>query len=92
MDFFTPQFFSTVGFPAALCIYVIFGVNKNIKDLADAINQLNCNEQARSEKYLEKITEQTRKVEHLEDELRNLKFEVENLHIKNSEVRNNERC
>ena len=42
MELFTAEFFSVVGFPAAICIYFIFTANRNIKHLTDAVKIL-CN-------------------------------------------------
>ena len=70
MDFLSPEFFSTVGFPAAICAYTLFGVNKTMKELTIAINQLTADINKRE-------TEQTQKLEKLEDEVKALKFRVE---------------
>ena len=70
MDFLSPEFFSTVGFPAAICAYTLFGVNKTMKELTIAINQLTADINKRE-------TEQTQKLERLEDEVKALKFRVE---------------
>lgn len=70
MDFLTPEFFSAVGFPAAICIYTLFGVNKTMKELTIAINQLTTDINKRE-------TEQAHKLEKLEDEIKALKFRVE---------------
>ena len=64
------DFFSTVGFPAAICAYTLFGVNKTMKELTIAINQLTADINKRE-------TEQTQKLERLEDEVKALKFRVE---------------
>ena len=70
MDWLTPEFFSAVGFPAAICIYTLFGVNKTLKELTFAINQLTGDINKRE-------TEHAHKLEKLEDEVKALKFRVE---------------
>ena len=70
MDFFSPEFFSAVGFPAAICAYTLFGVNKTMKELTIAINQLTSDINKRE-------VEQSRKLDKLEDEVKALKFTVE---------------
>ena len=70
MDFLTPEFFSAVGFPAAICIYTLFGVNKTMKELTIAINQLTTDINKRE-------IEQAQKLEKLEDEIKALKFRIE---------------
>ena len=70
MDFFSPEFFSAVGFPAAICAYTLFGVNKTMKELTIAINQLTFDINKRE-------VEQSRKLDKLEDEVKALKFTVE---------------
>ncbi len=70
MEFFSPEFFSAVGFPAAICAYTLFGVNKTQKDLTVAINQLTAEVKNNG-------VEQTKKLEKLEDEVKALKFRVE---------------
>lgn len=70
MDWLTPEFFSAVGFPAAICIYTLFGVNKTLKELTIAINQLTSDINKRE-------TEHAQKLEKLEDEVKALKFRVE---------------
>lgn len=72
MDWLTPEFFSAVGFPAAICIYTLFGVNKTMKELTIAINQLTSDINKRE-------TEQAQKLEKLEDEIKALKFRVEGI-------------
>ena len=70
MDFFSPEFFSAVGFPAAICAYTLFGVNKTMKELTIAINQLTSDINKRE-------VEHSRKLDKLEDEVKALKFTVE---------------
>ncbi len=70
MDFLSPEFFSTVGFPAAICVYTLFGVNKTMKELTIAINQLTTDINKRE-------IEQAEQLEKLEDEVKALKFKVE---------------
>ncbi len=72
MDFMTPEFFSAVGFPAAICIYTLFGVNKTMKELTIAINQLTTDINKRE-------TEHAHKLEKLENEVKSLKFKLENI-------------
>lgn len=69
MDFLSPEFFSTVGFPAAICAYTLFGVNKTMKELTTAINKLTTDINNRE-------IEQTQKLDKLEDEVKALKFRV----------------
>lgn len=70
MDFLSAEFFSAVGFPAAICVYTLFGVNKTMKELTIAINQLTTDINKRER-------EQTQKLEKLEDEVKALKFRME---------------
>lgn len=77
-EFFTPQFFTTVGFPAAICVYTLFGVNKTLKELTDAINKLTTDVDKRGEK-------QSQDIANLRDELKEVKYQVNKLQIKYSE-------
>ena len=72
MDWLTPEFFSAVGFPAAICIYTLFGINKTMKELTIAINQLTSDINKRENEHAQKL-------EKLEDEVKALKFRVEGI-------------
>ena len=70
METLSPEFFANVGFPAAICAYTLFGVNKTMKELTTAINKLTTDINNRE-------IEQTQKLDKLEDEVKALKFRVE---------------
>ena len=70
MDFLSPEFFSAVGFPAAICAYTLFGVNKTNRELTVAINQLTA-------EVKNSGIEQARKIDRLDDEIKALKFRME---------------
>lgn len=36
MDFLSPEFFSAVGFPAAICAYTLFGIKPSLDKLTNA--------------------------------------------------------
>ena len=72
MDWLTPEFFSAVGFPAAICIYTLFGINKTMKELTIAINQLTSDINKRENEHAQKL-------EKLEDEVKALKFRLEGI-------------
>lgn len=74
-EFFTPQFVTTVGFPAAICIYTLFGVNKTLKELTGAINTLTNDVDKRGER-------QSQDIANLRDELKEVKYQVNKLQIK----------
>lgn len=57
-----------VGVPAAICFYTLFRVNNTLKDLTDAINRLS--------------TDNDRRLDKFENEIRELKFKIENLQRK----------
>lgn len=70
MDFLSPEFFSAVGFPAAICAYTLFGVNRTNRELTVAINQLTAEVKNNG-------LEQARKIDRLDDEIKALKFRME---------------
>lgn len=67
-----------IGFPAAVCFYTLFGVNKTLKELTGAINKLATDVERRE-------TEQSKKIEHLDRQVHELSFKVEGL-LRNREV------
>lgn len=77
MEFLSPEFFSAVGFPAAICAYTLFGVNKTNRDLTIAINQL-------TDEVKKNNGEQSKKLEKLEDEIKALKFKVEHWEVRHN--------
>lgn len=54
-----------IGVPAVICLYTLFGVNKTLKELTDAINQMSVD---------------VKKIDDLEREIEELKFKVAHLH------------
>ena len=60
---------SSLGFPAAICLYLLMRVNKTLEQLTTAINNLNRDVEKREE-------EQSRKLERLEEDVKELKFKV----------------
>lgn len=72
MDFLTPEFFRDMGFPAVVCLYTLFAVNRSQKELAMAINELTSEVRKRG-------IEEDRRLEKLEDEIKALKFRVEGI-------------
>lgn len=57
-----------VGVPAAICFYTLFRVNNTLKDLTDAINRLS--------------TDNDRRLDKVESEIRELRFKIETLQRK----------
>ena len=57
---------SNVGFPAAVCFYTLYGVNRTLKELTAAINKL-------SSDFDRAIANQHREIERLKDELKEIK-------------------
>ena len=75
--FFTPQFVSTVGVPAIICLYTLREVRGSLDKLTAAINKLGENH--------------TKEIAALKDELKELRFKINTLELKYSGgVRNNE--
>lgn len=64
MEEFIAKVVSNIGVPAAICFYTLFGVNKTLKDLTSAINQL---------------TLDVQKIEKLENQTRELNYEFKKL-------------
>lgn len=62
---FIANLLSSIGIPAALCFYTLFGVNKTLKELTDAINKL--------------TTDVDRRLDKQEDETRRLQSTVAEL-------------
>ena len=60
---------SSLGFPAALWLYLLMRRNRTMENLTDAINNLNRDVEKRE-------AEQTRKLEKLEEEVKELKYKV----------------
>ena len=54
-----------IGVPAVICLYTLFGVNKTLKELTDAINRM---------------ANDIQKFDDLEREIKELKFKVAHLH------------
>lgn len=79
MDFFTPEFFSNVGFPAAICLYTVFGIKPTLDKLTVAIEKLTTDIDKRGEKQTQEIT-------CLRDEVKELKYKVSFIQNKYSEV------
>ena len=61
---FLASLVSDIGIPAIICLYTLFGVNKTLKDLTDAIKDL---------------TVDVKKIEKLESQTRELAYKVEKL-------------
>lgn len=61
-----------IGFPAAVCFYTLFGVNKTLKELTGAINKLSTDVERRE-------LEHAKKIEHLDRQVHELSFKVEGL-------------
>ncbi len=61
---------SSLGFPAAICLYLLMRVNKTLEALTSAINNLNRDVEKREE-------DQNRKLEKLEEEVKQLKYKLE---------------
>ena len=61
-----------IGVPAAICFYTLYGVNKTLKELTEAINKLT-NDVDQHE------AEQSREISKLKDKVHELNFKVENL-------------
>ena len=70
MDWLSPEFFSTMGFPSVVCLYTLFAVNRSQKELTIAINELTSEVRKRG-------IEEERRLEKLEDEVKALSFRVE---------------
>ena len=62
---FIANLLSSIGIPAALCFYTLFGVNKTLKELTEAINKL--------------TTDVDRRLDKQEDETRRLQSTVAEL-------------
>mgnify|MGYP003571292453 CR=1 FL=1 len=61
---------SNIGFPAAVCFYTLYGVNRTLKELTAAINKLSAD--------FDKANEhQRREIDKLKDELKEIKLRVE---------------
>ena len=56
---FIANLLGSIGIPAALCFYTLFGVNKTLKELADAINKLTTD----VDKRLDKQEDETRRLQ-----------------------------
>ena len=56
-----------IGVPAAICFYTLFGVNKTLKELTDAIN---------------KMATDVQKIEKLEQQVQDLTFKVARMNWK----------
>lgn len=77
--FFTPEFITSVGLPGFICILTIVCVGKTNLDLNIAINAL-------TKEIKTSNDEQKKKLESLEDEVKELKFKMNHW-----EARHNER-
>ena len=53
-----------IGVPAVICLYTLFGVNKTLKELTDAIN---------------KMSSDVQKIKELENQTRELSYKFEKL-------------
>ena len=59
-----------IGVPAAICFYTLFGVNKTLKDLTNAINKLTVD--------VDKLGENQRhEIDRLKDEIKEIKHRLE---------------
>jgi hypothetical protein len=74
-EFFTPQFFTTVGFPAAICVYTLFGIKPSLDKLTDATNALTKEIKERGEK-------QEHEIACIKDEVKELKFKMNSLEVR----------
>ncbi len=59
-----------IGVPAVICLYTLYGVNKTLKELTGAINKLTTDVDKR-------VDEQSRVIETLKDQVRELSDKVE---------------
>ncbi|MBO4779869.1 MAG: YvrJ family protein [Selenomonadaceae bacterium] len=55
---------SNVGIPAAICFYTLFGVNKTLKELTAAINNLTVDVDKRISKLEDRVDHFTQEVRH----------------------------
>ena len=65
MEEFIARVISNIGVPAAICFYTLFGVNKTLRELTEAINKLTADVQ-KIEQLERKIHEINVKVAHLQ--------------------------
>ena len=77
--FVTPEFITSVGLPGFICILTIICVGKTNQELKIAINAL-------TKEIKESNDEQKKKLDDLEDEVKELKFKMNSW-----EARHNER-
>ncbi len=68
--FFTPQFVSTVGVPAIICLYTLREVRCSLDKLTAAINKLG--------------EDHTKEISALKDDVKELKFKINTFEIKYS--------
>lgn len=61
-----------IGVPVAICFYTLFGVNKTLKELTSAINNMNADVGKRE-------AEQSKEIAILKDKVNELTLKVENL-------------
>lgn len=67
MEEFIARVISNIGVPAAICFYTLFGVNKTLRELTEAIN---------------KLTADVQKIEQLERQIHELNVKVAHLQWK----------
>ena len=67
-NFFTPQFVSTVGVPAIICLYTLREVRGSLDKLTAAINKLG--------------EDHTKEISALKDDVKELKYNVNSLQIR----------
>ena len=77
MDFWSPQFASTVGVPAIICLYTLREVRSSLDKLTDAINKL-------GENHAKEIAD-------LKSAVQELRYQVAFLQSTQVEVNHNER-
>ncbi len=77
MDFLSPQFASTVGVPAIICLDTLREVRSSLDKLTDAINSLGANH--------------AKEIADLKSAVQELRYQVAFLQSKQAEVNHNER-
>jgi len=87
MDFLSPEFFSAVGFPAAIALYTLGGVKKSMDNQTETLKELSIAITKLSAEVDKSKTEQLRELEKVKDELKDLKFKVEYMEAKHNEGR-----
>lgn len=77
MDFLSPEFFSAVGFPAAIALYTLGGVKKSMDNQTETLKELSIAITKLSAEVDKSKTEQLRELEKIKDEVKELKIRME---------------